>query len=119
MSQAAQRTRTQTDGAITTTTTTTTATSCSFVEIYNEKVYDLLGAEAAANDGANGGAFGGGGGGGGAGPGLALKHDAKGRVVVEGLDEVRVASAADALRVLTDATCRRRVRATAMNDVSR
>jgi len=118
--KAAQRTRTQTDGATmattTTTTATTTATSCSFVEIYNEKVFDLLAAEAAAS-GADGSGFGSGGGGGG--PGLELRLDKKGRVIVDGLDEVRVASAADALRVLTAATCRRRVRTTAMNDVSR
>ena len=104
--KAAQRTRTQTEGETTTTMTTTTATSCSFVEIYNEKVFDLLDAEAATGSG-------------GGGPGLELRLDKKGRVVVDGLDEIRVASAADALRMLTAATCRRRVRTTAMNDVSR
>ncbi|KRZ69016.1 Kinesin-like protein KIF15, partial [Trichinella papuae] len=67
---------------------------CSFVEMYNEQLYDLL--DAASSK-------------------LALRESVKLGVFVEGLSEVTVCSAADAYKVLRKGCFNRRVASTSMN----
>ncbi len=90
------------------------AVRCSFLEIYNETVTDLL-SPAAGSGG--GGAFGPGGGGA-PGAGLPLREDRRGGVFVDGLSEERVASVADVVALLARGTANRRVGETLMNDRS-
>lgn len=67
---------------------------CSFLEIYNEQIYDLLDA---------------------ASMGLHLREDIKKGVFVENLREVDVSSARDAYSVLQSGWQNRRVASTSMN----
>ncbi|KRX94445.1 Kinesin-like protein KIF15, partial [Trichinella pseudospiralis] len=67
---------------------------CSFVEMYNEQLYDLLDATTSK---------------------LALRESVKLGVFVEGLSEVTVCSAADAYKVLRKGCFNRRVASTSMN----
>eukprot|EP00794_Sanderia_malayensis_P018958 gene18958-20864_t len=67
---------------------------CSFLEIYNEQIFDLLDAASA---------------------GLHLREDIKKGVFVEGLQERDIASAKDAYKVLSSGWMNRRVASTSMN----
>ncbi|KRY35396.1 Kinesin-like protein KIF15 [Trichinella spiralis] len=67
---------------------------CSFVEMYNEQLYDLLDATSSK---------------------LTLRESVKLGVFVEGLSEVTVCSAADAYKVLRKGCFNRRVASTSMN----
>ncbi|KRX27157.1 Kinesin-like protein KIF15 [Trichinella nelsoni] len=67
---------------------------CSFVEMYNEQLYDLLDATSSK---------------------LTLRESVKLGVFVEGLTEVTVCSAADAYKVLRKGCFNRRVASTSMN----
>ncbi|XP_077983161.1 kinesin-like protein KIF15 [Glandiceps talaboti] len=67
---------------------------CSFLEIYNEQIYDLLDT---------------------ASPGLHLREDIRKGVFVDGLIEQTVSSATDAYKVLSAGWINRRVASTSMN----
>jgi len=67
---------------------------CSFLEIYNEQIFDLLDPASV---------------------GLHLREDIKKGVFVEGLQEIDISSAKDAYKVLTSGWMNRRVASTSMN----
>ena len=87
----------------------------SFIEVYNEKVYDLLGPSTPVPSGGGGG---GGGSGGMSLPILELRHDASGRTTLAGKTKTEVGSPAEALAVLALGARNRAVGATAMNAAS-
>ncbi|KAL7529146.1 hypothetical protein ACHAXR_002819, partial [Thalassiosira sp. AJA248-18] len=80
--------------------TTRTTTKASFFEIYNECVYDLL-----CMDSSNS-------------KGLPVREDAKTGVYVEGLSEMQVSDAREAMSILRRGMNSRKVAATKMNRVS-